>query len=48
MKYSKRRTYRDQMIVEVETIVKKTTRKKESNKITSFFKKLFKSGDEGS
>lgn len=28
MKYSKRRTYRDEIVVEVETVVKKKTTKK--------------------
>lgn len=41
MKYSKR-NYRDQLIVEVETITKKTVKKKEEGKLKSFFKKFIK------
>jgi hypothetical protein len=40
MKYSKRRSYRDQVVVEVETVVKKTKKKKEDGLIKSLFKKL--------
>jgi hypothetical protein len=43
MKYSKRRSYRDEIVVEVETVVKKTAKKKkEDGLIKSLFKKLTK------
>lgn len=42
MKYSTRRNYRDQLVVEVETITKKTVKKKEESKLKGFFKKLLK------
>jgi hypothetical protein len=42
MKYSNKRNYRDQMIVEIETVTKKTVKKKEQSKIKGFFKKLLK------
>ena len=43
MKYSNRRNYRDQLIVEEETTIKKTIKKKkEENKLKSLFKKFLK------
>lgn len=50
MKYSNRRKYRDQLVVEEEIVIKKTTKKKKQNSLLqNLFNKFGKkSGDEGS